>query len=202
MDDREKTVIEAAIGVFVRYGVKRTTMHDIASEAGIARQTLYNLYANKDEVVRAAIRWHTNQSLAAIEAECATAATLADKLDRVFEHMVVAPFDLLHASPHADDIITGFNDAARAEILAAGERYRLAIERALAPCETRLRSAGLGAHELSDLIQVSGFAFKHEARNRQHLLDLLASLKGLVLSVAGDTRGGSARLGHDDSPKA
>ena len=139
MGTREDRIIEAAIRVFSRYGVKRTTMNDIAGEAGIVRQTLYNAYANKEELLRATIRWFADQTLAAIEADGARAATLGETLDIVFEHVAVRPFDLLDATPHAEDIIGGFNEAARDELATAGERTRMAIEDLLAPYETRIR---------------------------------------------------------------
>ena len=190
MEDREKKIIEAAISVFSRYGVKRTTMNDIAGEAGIVRQTLYNAYSNKDDVLRATIRHYTEQSLAAIEAEGADAATLGDALDIVFGYLAVQPFEQLNASPHAEDIISGFNTAARDEISIAHERYRGAIEHALAPHEEQIRASGLSPSQLAELIQISATSFKQNAKDKAHLLELLTSLKVLVLAVAdGEPRG-------------
>ena len=184
MDDREKNILEAAIRVISRYGVKRTSMNDIACEAGIVRQTLYTVYASKDEVLRATIRFLADRSLAAIEADGVDALPLGDKLDILFEHMAVRPFDMLNATPDADDIISGFNDAARDEISKAAERHRLAIEQVLAPHDPRVCAAGLTTHQLSDFIQRALVAFKHDARDKMHLLDLLKSLKLLVLRVS------------------
>ena len=50
MNEREKKIIEAAVEVFHRYGVKRASMSDIADEAGVSRQTVYNAFSNKDEL--------------------------------------------------------------------------------------------------------------------------------------------------------
>ena len=68
MDEREKPIVEAAIRVIMRYGVKRTTMNDIAGEAGIVRQTLYNVFQNKEDVLRATIRYVTETSINEIRA--------------------------------------------------------------------------------------------------------------------------------------
>ena len=190
MDEREENIVEAAIRVFSRYGVKRTTMNDIAGEAGIVRQTLYNVYRNKDDVLRAVIQWHVEDSLTAIERESAGAAGLGDKLDILFEHMIIKPFEQLNASPHADDIISGINEAAREEIRGASESYRRAIEGFLAPFREQIVEAGMTPAQLADLIQTSAAAFKHEAGSRKRLLELLSSLKALVLSV---THGGVRR---------
>lgn len=183
MEKREERIVDAAIRVFSRYGVKRTTMNDIAGEAGIVRQTLYNAFANKDEVLRAAIRLHTDRSVAAIKAGSAEATDLGDTLDILFEHMVVRPYELINATPHADDIVSGFNDAAREEIAVAGERYRALIESLLVSHAKEIRALGLTTHQLADFVQRSAVGCKHDARNKKHLLELLASLKVLVLKA-------------------
>ena len=184
MDERDEKIVDAAMRVFSRYGVKRTTMHDIASEAGIARQTLYNAYSNKDEVLRATIRLFTDRALAGIAAEGAEAAALGDKLDVVFTHMVVRPFELLRASPEADDIVSGFNTAGRDEMAACDERFRVAIEKILTPTERQIAAAGLTPRQLSDFVRTTAKAFKYEARNKKHLVQLLDALKVSVLKVA------------------
>ncbi len=184
MSAREKDIIEAAVRMFTRYGVKRTTMNDIAREAGIARQTLYNAYPNKDEILRATIRFYTDEGIAAVRAEWEACSGLADKLDILFAHMAVRPFELISASPDADDIISGFNAAGRDEIAAAGERYRLMIEELLAPSEASIRDAGLGLEELSDFVQRAAYGFKRHANDVEHLKTLLRSLNVMVGKMA------------------
>ncbi|MFP6691365.1 MAG: TetR/AcrR family transcriptional regulator [Alphaproteobacteria bacterium] len=185
MAEREEIIIGAAMRVFTRYGVRRATMVDIAEEAGVARQTLYNVYAGKEDVLRAAIRWYAEHSLAVIEAECAAAATLGEQLDIVFKHTAVKPFELLNESPHADDIISGFNAAAREEISHAEKRIRAAIEQLLTPYEAPIRAAGLSPRRLADVVQRSYAGFKLKAENKKHLQELLTSLKVLVLTLVG-----------------
>ncbi len=185
MDSREEKIIKAAIAVFVRYGVKRTTMNDIANEAGLVRQTLYTVYANKEEVMRAAIRWHADHALATIEAECADVDALGDQLDIVFKHLVIKPFEELMSTPHADDIVHGLNEAAREEIDQAEARYIAALETLFAPYEKQIRARGMSPGQLADLVENSCVGFKHKAKTKKHLLELLASLKALVLHSAG-----------------
>lgn len=50
---KRKEIISAARKLFKRFGVKKTTMRDIASEAGLAVGTLYLYFDNRDEVVLA-----------------------------------------------------------------------------------------------------------------------------------------------------
>ena len=44
-------LIEAAYRCFERYGVQKTTMEDVASAAGCSRQTVYNNFATKNDLV-------------------------------------------------------------------------------------------------------------------------------------------------------
>ncbi len=183
MDEREQKIVDAAIAVISRYGVKRTTMNDIAGEAGVVRQTLYNVYANKDEVLRAAIRLHADRSLATIEAACARTPDLGDQLDVVFTHLAVKPYDMVHATPHADEIIEGFNAAAKEELVVAEDRYRSAMETLLVPYTEALGKAGLGVPEFADFIVTAFTGFKKRAKSKKHLVGLLATLKTMVLGV-------------------
>lgn len=48
-------IISAARRCFARYGVRRTTMEDVAAEAGLARATLYKLVPGRAEVIEAVI---------------------------------------------------------------------------------------------------------------------------------------------------
>ncbi len=48
-------LVSAARRCFGRYGVRRTTMEDVAAEAGFARATLYKLVPGRAEVIEAVI---------------------------------------------------------------------------------------------------------------------------------------------------
>ena len=52
---RGDQVVQAAIGVFLRYGYARTTMADIAQAAGLSRPTLYLEFPDKDAIFHAVV---------------------------------------------------------------------------------------------------------------------------------------------------
>ncbi|MAZ86728.1 MAG: hypothetical protein CL693_03720 [Cellvibrionaceae bacterium] len=56
------TVIDAAIRLFDEFGVQKTSMADIANEAGISRKTLYRVYEDRPTLIEDII----NQRLKAI----------------------------------------------------------------------------------------------------------------------------------------
>ncbi len=185
MDQREEKIVDAAIRVFSRYGVKRTTMNDIANEAGLVRQTLYNAFENKDEILRATIRLHADRALEAIDGEIATTENLGERLDIVFKHLVVGPFDIMQETPHADEILEGFREAAMEEIAVAEERYKALLRELLEPYHSKIEAAGVVPEDLAEVVHTSWYGFKHKAKDKKRLLQLLDSLKGLVLMTTG-----------------
>ncbi len=185
MGKREQLILDAALSVFTRYGVRRTTMNDIASEAGIARQTLYNAYSSKDEVLKACICYTTDQSLSAIQAESTVSDSLGQQLDSLFQHKVIATFELLQATPDANDIINGFSEAGKQEIEQAGMRFRDWIEQQLIPYQTSISQHGLDCPQLADFIYATISGFKQDNISRSTLLDRLATLKALVMKITG-----------------
>ena len=55
MDASTAGIVAAARAVFIRYGVARTRMADIAKEAQLARQTLYDFVASRDKLIELAL---------------------------------------------------------------------------------------------------------------------------------------------------
>lgn len=184
MTEREKTILDAAVRVFSRYGVKRTNMNDLAREAGVSRQTLYNAYRNKDDILRALIRTYAEQGVAEIEAGLKTVTGLGPQLDLAFQWIAVTPYDMIASSPNAEDIVEGFNATSQVELAASAESFRAVLETILAPHGDALARAGLSAAGLSDLVQRAAKAAKSTARDRDHLLALIATLRNLCLAAA------------------
>lgn len=189
MDDKDKKFVEAAITAFMRYGVRKTTMADIAEAAGVSRQTLYASFANKDDVLVAAIRHITEETRVAVEAGWASATSLSEKLDIYFEKAVVEIFLILKSAPDADDVVSGFSEAGKAASEAAYEAKRQTLEKMLTPY---LEDSGASAVALSDFIQTSSAAYKYSARDEAHLRDLLGTLKTAALGIAGAEKSAAA----------
>lgn len=185
MNDREVHIIEAAMRLFLRYGVKRTGMSDIAEEANISRQTLYNAFSNKDAVLQATIRLLADRVVADIEAGLKKANSLGDQLDVIFKHVAIEHFDLMHASPNAEDIVTGFNASSQEELEAGARRNTEIIARIMDPYAVEIDKSGTTVEQFADFVQRSATTAKYQAVNRKHLMSLLEALKVAVLKVTG-----------------
>lgn len=80
MEPLEK-ILNAAIELFRQYGFKTITMDDIARRAGISKKTLYQHFANKNEVVGETVTWYKGK----ISDSCA--ATMSES-ENAIEAMV------------------------------------------------------------------------------------------------------------------
>lgn len=71
--DRREVILAAAFAVFARRGFTQASVQEIADEAGVAKPTLYNHFADKDELFRRAMTY-------AADAVTAANVAVADRL--------------------------------------------------------------------------------------------------------------------------
>jgi AcrR family transcriptional regulator len=101
---RHNQILEAAAGVFLRYGYARTTMNDIASAVGCSRTLLYLSFANKEAVFEAMVLGASAKAFAAIRDALPSIGTLEARLMFVCEEWMAKRYDLLKAYPDAKDL--------------------------------------------------------------------------------------------------
>jgi TetR/AcrR family transcriptional regulator, cholesterol catabolism regulator len=56
MDNRSR-IIEGASGLFRTYGIKSVTMDSLANHLGISKRTIYEVFADKDELLIGVLKW-------------------------------------------------------------------------------------------------------------------------------------------------
>jgi AcrR family transcriptional regulator len=76
--DLEARAAEALLACVARQGLRKTTLDDVAREAGTSRATLYRYFASKQAVVDAAVRLEAQRVTAALLAAAAATTTLED----------------------------------------------------------------------------------------------------------------------------
>ena len=77
----EERVIDAALRCIARWGVAKTSLDDVAREAGISRATVYRLFpGGKDGLMEAVARAEAQRFFAGVAAAMAAADTLEDVL--------------------------------------------------------------------------------------------------------------------------
>lgn len=189
MNETEQALLDAAMRVFSRYGVKRSSMSDLCEEAGVSRQTFYNNFRNKNDILRALILSFTERALAGIQAGRQTRRTLGEQLDLFFEQTVVAGYDMVAAMPNAEDFVDGVHASSKEGMEAANEQFRDVIADMLAPYSAKLNEAEIDVTALSDFVQRASKAAGLNARDRDHLFTQLATLRQLCLAATGQPNG-------------
>ncbi|MEO6611587.1 MAG: TetR/AcrR family transcriptional regulator [Chitinophagaceae bacterium] len=87
MEPKERILIKAE-ELFMQYGIRSVSMDDIANNLGMSKKTLYQYFADKDELVEAVVEGHINQ----VEGDCmACRSGASDAIHEIFltmEHIM------------------------------------------------------------------------------------------------------------------
>jgi AcrR family transcriptional regulator len=82
VDDKRQRILEAARKRFRYYGVKKTTMQEVARDAGVAVGTLYLYFKDKDDLLVAGTEEYVTRHRRQAETILASDASAADKMRR------------------------------------------------------------------------------------------------------------------------
>lgn len=79
-------ILDAALALYLEFGLRRTTMDDVARQAGIGRVTVYRHYADKHALFQAVVLRECGRAIRDIEARL---AVIADMDERIVESFVL-----------------------------------------------------------------------------------------------------------------
>lgn len=147
LDPKDAAILQAAFEAFARYGLRRTSMADIAKGAGMSRPALYLHYAGKEDIFNALVRIHFERSEKAVAKVLARPGAAAETLLAVFHAIDGDAVEVMLNSPHADEILSSDSPFSQPAVQEAHARItgHIAgwIEKGVA--DGRLSLAGLGA---------------------------------------------------------
>lgn len=103
-------VLDAAYGCFLRTGIRKTTMDDIATAAGMSRPAVYQYVRNKEDAFRKLAERIFDGALEQARLAADAGGTLAQRLDRILAVRLVVAQRILRESPHANEL---FGDGSR-----------------------------------------------------------------------------------------
>ena len=178
MNNKHAEIYEAAFRVIARYGVKKTTMGDIAIEAGISRQTLYNTFPGKDEVISGLVTHSMSSSLAEILKRWESLNTLEAKLDCYFELGPLYWYQGVQKMPEIADLFEGENSIAEETLNLVGQNWKDALT-------NLLRESGVKEDPdvLADFIYTTSKTLKCNADSIEHLQQRLNLLTRMTVAL-------------------
>lgn len=172
---QEKTraaLIDAATQLFTTYGLRRTSMEEIAHAAQVAKATAYAYFPNKDAVFVAVVEVVINrlESAAAAAAEAASdpAAAVRDSLHAKF----ALEWQLVHSSAHARELLAAGDGLATAAMEQGHARHAKALASLLVKAGIRRAEAAELAETLDDAFEglTAGAASVEQLKARGALL--------------------------------
>jgi AcrR family transcriptional regulator len=160
---RRTAILDAAAGVFLRYGFKKTSMDDLARAAGLSRQGLYLHFATKEALFKEALL-----QLVATTRAAGRAALARDDLD--VEERLVSAFEAVHGQmigqPGAEHMAELMETAAQlvgsvVDELDQGLVADVARVLRSAGVAARWKEAGIGAKDLAENLCAASAGVKH-----------------------------------------
>ena len=80
-------ILSSSVELFRMYGFKTITMDDIARRAGISKKTLYQHFANKNEVVHDSLIWYKGHMTESCEALMKDAENAVDSMVKALAYL-------------------------------------------------------------------------------------------------------------------
>ena len=179
MTTRQHRVLEAASSVFFRYGYARSTIGDIAREAGLHRPALYALFPQgKEDLFKAVLLQLVHSEIERYRRKIPKLKTLRKKLLYCVEQWSMGGFRLTEAHPDARDAFDMAYPAVRAmyEVLAAF--YAEMLREAVAASPLRM-----SAEQVARLLIFSLRGIKDIAENAESMHRLLTQEVDLFLAA-------------------
>ncbi len=105
MSERIEVVLSAAYACFTRHGLRRTTMADIADEAGMSRAAVYQYVSNKNDGFRRVADAMLTTASAQARVAADSPGTTTQRLQAVLTTKLELTLRLWHDSPHAVELL-------------------------------------------------------------------------------------------------
>jgi TetR/AcrR family transcriptional regulator, cholesterol catabolism regulator len=114
MDYRQRIIEEAAV-MFRTYGIRAVTMDMLATQMGISKRTIYEVFSDKDELLSGVLKWMTVRQKEVIDKALNESGNVIEAiyniLDKMMEHFKnMSPAFQMDMKRHHQDIIKNLED--------------------------------------------------------------------------------------------
>lgn len=163
-DPKVAAILYAAFDAFRMYGFRRTSMEDIARNAGMSRAALYLHFKNKEAIFRSMVGAYYAQAAEAARAALETPGGPEEVLQAAFEAQSGDGYRLMLESPHGEELMdtkhaTAGDTAAEGEAALAAV-YAGWLEREAAAGRITLAPFGGNAAEIARTMLAALYGLK------------------------------------------
>jgi AcrR family transcriptional regulator len=89
-DTTTERVLAGALAQFEDFGIRRTTMEEVARRAGVSRVTVYRRFPGKERLVEAVVLWEAQRFFAELEGAVARLDSVEDRIVEGFARTLAA----------------------------------------------------------------------------------------------------------------
>ena len=184
---RRAAILEAATGVFLRYGFKKTSMDDLARAAGLSRQGLYLHFATKEALFKAALLQLVDTVRAA-----GLAALARDDLD--VQARILGAFEALHGQAIGQAGAEHMNELLETTVTLVGpvvsemeQGFVADVARVMktSGVAARWKEAGISARDLAEQLYTTSCGVKHRVSTPAEYRDRMRIALRIVCRGAG-----------------
>ncbi|MGH8777954.1 TetR/AcrR family transcriptional regulator [Paraburkholderia sp.] len=169
---RRSAILAAAIGVFARFGYRKTSMDDVATAVNISRQALYLHFSSKEVLFRATVEF-------ALEQHVEAATDVLDKRNASVKARLVAAIDawvgqyIGQLGPDALDLQASSSSMAADVLTSYGGKFEAALAEVIST-EGIARSyavAKLSARDLARSLHLTAQGAKQASRSHEEFVE-------------------------------
>lgn len=179
-EDKRRRIVAAATSLFNRYGFKRTSVEQLAAEAGVAKPTIYAYFDDKEAIFRAVVEAVCDEMVAGAKDASERDAPIEERLAAMLSAKFTRYFELVLASPHAAELVDSHGTLGAEIVQRADRAYLALLVRVIEECDLdpkRLKLSATGAAQLL-LRAASGAAYdaKTPAAHRRHVAEIVRAI--------------------------
>ena len=184
MKNKDILIAEAAMQQFTRFGLRKTTMQDVADAAEISRQTLYNCVPNKDALLRLVAQFYFRDNIQRCETALSAAQDLENAFEILIDHFVVEPWKTVKSMPEAEEFELASSGIIAEEIKLAVQQKTLIIKNTVLRLAGPTGTTNPHAEEMAALFCATADGIKGISDSEEQLLSLCASMRKAMLLMA------------------
>lgn len=158
-------------------------MNDVAAAAGVSRQTVYNIFPNREALLEGVVRYHFRSKWQAIGEAVANVDDRRELFAIMLDILVVSSWKSMQAMPHADELELELNTTMRdllEEVHAEGTRKLCEF---FLPYEEQLQSRGITAKGMGEMLHLSIVGLKLSSTSAEQIETVVATLKACLVAV-------------------
>lgn len=158
-------------------------MGDVAEAAGVSRQTVYNVFPNREALLTGVVRYHFNSKWAAIRACTAGVTDRQNRFETLLDKLVVESWTSMQAMPHADELELEIATTIKHEIADIHAEARGHLCEFLLPYEDALRQRSMTPRGLGDMLHHAIVGLKLSSTTREEIESATTTMLACLMAV-------------------